>query len=51
MTEETKKELIEVHQILQTIFVRGMDAVNMGNALMKLGQVIEKAEGENNDSN
>lgn len=49
MNEETKKELIEVHQILQTIFVRGMDALSMGNALMKLGQVIEKAEGEEDE--
>ena len=49
MNEETKKELIGVHQILQTIFVRGMDAVSMGNALMKLAQIIEKSEGEKDE--
>lgn len=50
MTEETKKQLIEVHERLQLIFVRGIDAVHMAQALMTLEQIIQK-EGENNDSN
>ena len=50
MSEETKKELLKVHETLQLIFVRGIDAVHMANALMQLEHVIQK-EGENNDSN
>ena len=50
MSEETKKELLKVHETLQLIFVRGLDAVHMANALMQLEQIIQKEEKEN-DSN
>ena len=49
MNEETKRELIEMHQILQTIFVRGADVISMRDVLIRLANIIGKAEGGENE--
>nr|MBQ4455632.1 hypothetical protein [Clostridia bacterium] len=44
-----KEKLIQAHNELQQIFVRGIDSVHMANALVVLEQVIKELEEEKSE--
>lgn len=46
-----KDELIYIHNEIGQIFVRGIDAIHIANALQMLDELIRKDEEDNGDNN